>query len=340
MPNQASFDGVRAALEMLRSIAPEETASTLCIFLLSGGASAMMELPLDPAIGLADTQAFHRALVGSGASITEINCARKHFSAVKGGRLALAGGNSACVTMFISDVPAGHEDAIGSGPTVADTSTLEECGEILARYSLLPPFPAPVRAYFESAACNETPHELQRNARSCVLLHAGDLAEAAARRAMDLGWPVVLDPTSDEWPYDKAADYLLGRLRELRRQSSRVCLIAGGEVLVRLPAGDTPGAMGMGGRNQQFALYAATQLTADDKAVAILSAGSDGVDGNSPAAGAVVDERSLRSQEARVLAKQALGRFDAYSFLAARGDLLVTGATGNNLRDLRLLLCG
>lgn len=297
----------------------------------------MLELPLDPAISLNDTAVFHQVLVGSGASITEINRIRKRFSAVKGGRLAAAAGQAACVTMLISDVPAGHEDAIGSGPTLPDTSSLEQCKEILQRYRLLPQFPASVRRFFETLPAASVPPDLNRNrCGHCVLLCAEDLAEAAARRAMDLGWHAVIDHTSDEWPYEKAAAYLLQRLRELRQRFGRACLIAGGEVRVQLPAGK----VGFGGRNQQFALYGLTRLTAQDKSVAILSGGSDGIDGNSPAAGAVADERLLQTPEDRRFAEVALQNFDAYSYLATKGALLVTGSTGQNLRDLRVLLCG
>lgn len=297
----------------------------------------MLELPLDPTISVPDTAAFHQVLVGSGASITEINCIRKRFSAVKGGRLAAAAGEAASVSMLISDVPAGHEDAIGSGPTLPDTSTLEECKDVLEHYRLLPQFPASVRRFFETLPAASSPPDLHRNGGShCVLLRADDLAEAAARRATELGWNAVVDHTSDEWPYEKAAAYLLQRLRQLRQGSVRICLISGGEVLVQLPAGN----FGVGGRNQQFVLYGLSRFTAEDKSTAILSGGSDGVDGNSPAAGAVADERLLQVPEDRRLAEIALHNFDAYSFLAQRGALLVTGSTGQNLRDLRILLGG
>ncbi|MHB8301232.1 MAG: glycerate kinase type-2 family protein [Acidobacteriaceae bacterium] len=338
-PNQASFEGARAALTLLQAMPPEQAQNTLCVFLLSGGASAMMELPLGPAIGLADTGDFHRALVGCGASITEINCVRKHFSAVKGGRLAVAARNSIAVSMFVSDVPAGHEDAIGSGPTLPDPSTRKECRDILERYELLPRFPALVRRFFESAALPETPRVPPAQRASCVLLHPDDLAEAAAARARLLGWTAVIDHTSDEWEYQAAAEYLADRVRVLRQQFPRVCLIGGGEVIVRLPASGE-GDVGTGGRNQQFALYAARLLRDENHPVAILSAGSDGIDGNSPAAGAAIDPATLVGDEVALLADRALASFDAYPLLEGLGATIMTGPTGNNLRDLRILLAG
>src|SRR5208283_4835589 len=165
VPNEASFAGARAALAMMHALGectahsnssrdvstqnftPDET---LCIFLLSGGASAMMELPLDAAISLDDTVAFHRALVHSGASIVEMNCVRKHFSAVKGGRLALAAGRAQTLSLLVSDVPPAHLDALGSGPTVGDPTSVAECREIVAKYGLMKQFPASGRRFFAS----------------------------------------------------------------------------------------------------------------------------------------------------------------------------------------------
>jgi hydroxypyruvate reductase len=339
-PNDASFAGARTALTMLRELPQDTAANSLCFFLISGGASAMMELPLDPSISLADTAIFHHALVGSGASITEINCVRKHFSAVKGGRLAQAAGNAMCRSLLISDVPVGREDALGSGPTVPDSSTVDECREILMRYQLLARFPASVRQFFESDELVETPKPKALPERASVLLSAQTLAEAAAKIARTLGYFAVIDNSCDEWEYKDAAKYLLGRLRTLRANQPRACIISTGEVRVTLPASnDTVGTVGIGGRNQQFSLYAATLLRPEDDPMAILSAGSDGIDGNSPAAGAVVD-RGAVADDALSQAVDALEQFDAYSFLFDRGLAIVIGPSGNNLRDLRILIAG
>lgn len=337
-PNDASFAGARAALAMLRELPRDMADNSLCFFLISGGASAMMELPLDASISLADTANFHRALVGSGASITEINCIRKHFSAVKGGRLAQAAGNAICRSLLLSDVPVGREDALGSGPTIPDSSTIEECKELLERYRLLHQFPAAVRRFFESDALVETPKPEELKARASVLLSAQTLAEAAANNARALGYFVVIDNSCDEWEYKTAARHLLERLRTLRADHPRACIISTGEVSVTLPAGnDTVGKVGIGGRNQQFALYAATLLGPEDHPMAILSGGSDGIDGNSPAAGAVVDRKMIEGN-AFSQALHALETFDAYSFLSSRGTAIITGPSGNNLRDLRILI--
>ncbi|HZC44196.1 MAG TPA: DUF4147 domain-containing protein [Acidobacteriaceae bacterium] len=337
-PNQASFAGARAALAILRALPRETAESSLCFFLISGGASAMMELPLDSSISLDDTAGFHRALVGSGASITEINCVRKHFSAVKGGRLARAAGNAVCRSLLLSDVPIGREDALGSGPTVPDSSTIEECREILERYQLLPKFPTAVRQFFESDALVETPKPDGLQGRATVLLSAQTLAEAAANNARALGYFPVIDNSCDEREYRTAASHLLDRLRTFRLRYPRVCVISTGEVSVTLPANDSTAAIvGLGGRNQQFALYAATLLRPEDNPISILSAGSDGIDGNSPAAGAVVDCATIPADELSE-ATHALEQFDTYSFLSGRGAAIEIGRSGNNLRDLRILI--
>ena len=335
LPNEASFAGARAALAMMHALGDASLEDTLCIFLLSGGASAMMELPLDAAISLDDTVAFHRALVHSGASIVEMNCVRKHFSAVKGGRLGLAAGGAQTLSLLVSDVPPEHLDALGSGPTVGDSSTVAECRKILARYGLMERFPASVRRFFASVELPETPKPGELNARCCKLVDSDDLAEAARRHAERLGFHAVIDNACDDWSYDAAANHLLKRLRELRRQHSRVCLISTGEVTVRV---NEASASARGGRNQHFALYMTTRLRVEDGPIAVLSAGSDGIDGNSDAAGAVVDEHTIDCDATRESALRALAEFDSSSWLSGAGATVVTGATGHNLRDLRILL--
>jgi glycerate 2-kinase len=343
LPNEASQAGARAALEMLRGLRSEEgeAAGTLCLFLISGGGSAMMELPLDPSIALAEMRTFYQELIHSGASIAEINCIRKHFSAVKGGRLAVAAGEVATLSLLVSDVPPGNLDALASGPTLPDSSTVDQCREILTRYELLGRFPASVRRFFERHDLVETPKLGSFKSSAVTLLNSDQLAEVARVRAEGLGFHAVIDNTCDDWDYQAAAEYLVGRLRSLKNIYPRICLISSGEVTVKLlSVVSKPGPIGLGGRNQHFSLYAATLLEPSDTATVILSAGTDGIDGNSPAAGAMVDERTLRT-DARygdAAARKSLQEFDSYSVLARLGATIVTGATGNNLRDLRILL--
>jgi hydroxypyruvate reductase len=236
----------------------------------------------------------------------------------------------------VADVPEDKLDALASGPTMPDTTTVDDCYRIAARHGLLPQFPETVRRLFAQRALEETP-KADDPAFVCsrwwVLLSNAIAVRAAAGAAGNDGWAVEVDNSCDDWDYAAAADHLLDKLRKLkqRRLGEPVCLISGGEVTVRVTGG------GVGGRNQQFALYCAARIA--EERVAVLSAGTDGIDGNSPAAGAVADgstlarARSLGSEPERVLA-----RFDAYPLFARLGDAIITGPTGTNVRDLRILL--
>ena len=347
LPNRDSFRAARHALRLLKGA----TEDTVVLFLISGGGSTLFDLPLDPRTSLADTIAFHRALIASGATIAEMNTLRKHFSAVKGGRLAAAAPRATRLTLQIVDVPARHADAVASGPTLEDPSTVGDCRELLARYSLLDQFPPAVRRFFRRPDLPETPgnkaalrnptvqgDETRRANDLATLLSNHDLLHAAHEQAAALGYEVTVDNGCDDWPYDRAAAYLVDRLIEHRRQhpGRKLCLLSGGEVTVRIDR--TPG---VGGRNQQFALGCALLLERQfpDQPVVCLSAGSDGVDGNSPAAGAIVDpSTAARARALRLDPEAALGAFDAFPVFTALGDALLTGPTGNNLRDIRILL--
>jgi glycerate 2-kinase len=365
LPNQDSFRAAQHALQLLR----QTSEKTLVLYLISGGGSTLFDLPLDPEISLSDTIAFHEALIASGATISEINTLRKHFSAVKGGRLATAAPRAVKLTLQIVDVPWHQSDAVASGPTLADASTVEDCRELLDRYQLLERFPSSVRRFFSRPDLPETPGDkaaMQRDSGRAQAAHdagvnpvsfatfsmqeAGlsgtlatllsnhDLLRAAQEKATALGYEVVVDNGCDDWPYDQAAVYLVDRLIALRRQhpGRKLCLLSGGEVTVRIDRKP-----GIGGRNQQFALACGLLLHQQlpDDPVACLSGGSDGVDGNSSAAGAMADATTVgRSQTLGLDPQTALAAFDAAPLFTALGDSVVTGATGNNLRDLRILL--
>jgi glycerate 2-kinase len=316
---------------------------TFVFFLISGGGSAMMELPRDPKISLDDTIAFHETLVASGASITEINTVRKYFSAVKGGRLALAAPDATKLSLLLADVPLKDLGAVASSPTLPDHSTPEECLEVLRRFHLLERFPHSVREYFEglhlgSSSEHRANPESERafaNAQFDVLLSNHDFVNAARDHAHLLGYKVIIDNGCDDWDYRDASAYLLKRFYELRREFPRLCLLSSGEVTVTID-----GPSGCGGRNQQFALATAFDLAQHERALmAVLSAGSDGIDGNSPAAGAIADPTTVRRARDYGFDPQVtLARFDTCPLFTALGDTIVTGPTGNNLRDLRVLL--
>jgi hydroxypyruvate reductase len=329
LPDAGSVKAAEAALRALRGA----TAESLVIFLLSGGGSAVFEKPA-PGLSLEDLAATYAALVRCGAPIAQINAIRKHLSAVKGGRLAQAAAPARQVSVLVSDVPPQSLDAIASGPTMPDSTTVEDCYRIAAQYDLLGQFPPSVRSLFAQHALEETPKAGDAefvSARWHVALSNESVVQAAAAAAAGQGFHVEIDNRCDDWDYAAAADYLLDRLRQLRGHAPRVCLVSGGEVTVRVRG------KGKGGRNQQFALYCAAKIAGEN--IAVLSAGTDGIDGNSPAAGAVADGATVaRAGPAGYDVVQALDNFDAFPLFAALGDTVMTGPTGNNLRDLRLLL--
>jgi hydroxypyruvate reductase len=329
-PNEES---IRAAEAMLKSL-NAQTASSLVIFMISGGGSSMVEKPLDDEISLADLIATYRVLVQSGAPIAEINTIRKHLSAVKGGRLARAAHPAQQVSLLVSDVPDNMLDALASGPTMPDSTSVEDCYALAAKYEMIEQFPASVRELFQRRALEETPKSDDptfHRSRWWQILSNTSLVESAKAEAQKHGFIVAVDNTCDDWDYAKAADYLLNRLRELKKESERVCLISGGEVTVIVKNG------GAGGRNQQFALACAAKIAGEN--ITVLSAGSDGIDGNNTAAGALADGTTLDRAKVRGLDAQShIESFNAYPFFDALGDAVVTGPTGNNLRDLRILL--
>ena len=330
MPNAES---VRAASAILKAL-EAQPASGLVIFMLSGGGSSIVEKPIDDEISLDDLIVTYRTLVHSGAPIAEINAVRKHLSAVKGGRLAQAAVPAQQVSILVSDVPENTPDALASGPTMPDSTTVEDCYRIAQKYDLLRQFPPSARELFERQALEETPKSddpVFHRARWWPVLSNQTAMEEASGAAKRSGFIVQVDNSCDDWDYERAADYLLQRVRELKKQFSPVCLISGGEVTVKVVNG------GVGGRNQQFALACAAKIAGEN--ITVLSAGTDGVDGNSPAAGAVVDGSTMeRAQACGFDARTALSKFDAYPLFKALGDAIEIGPTGNNLRDLRILL--
>ncbi len=330
-PNAESVRGADAILKSLRRLGP----GTLALFLISGGGSAVVESPIDPEISLDDLIATYRALVHSGAPIAQINAIRKHLSAVKGGRMAQAAGEAQQVSVLVSDVPENSLDALSSGPTMPDSSTIEDCYRIAKEHAMLASFPSSVRELFEHGALEETPKPddpiFARSRWWCVLSSA-DAEKAAAAAAAQHGFAVEIDHSCDDWDYQKAADYLLERLRRLRRSVSKVCIISGGEITVKV-TGDA----GRGGRNQHFVLDCATKIAGEN--IVVLSAGTDGIDGNSPAAGAVADGTTIeRARATGMDAVDHLQGFDSFPFFEKLGDSIHTGPTGTNVRDLRILL--
>ncbi len=334
--------GVGNILALVRGARPDDVG--LC--LLSGGGSALLPAPAE-GLTLADKQEVTRLLHGCGATIGEMNCVRKHLSAVKGGRLAeafFAAGGRRLFTLVISDVVGDPLDVIASGPTAPDPTTFADALAVLERHGLLDSVPAAVLAHLrrgQAGAVPETPKTLPAGARAFVIgnnVRALAAAEVAAER---LGYSVLNLGSYIEGETRPVAVALAGLVRSVRADDkplpAPVCILSGGETTVTLPPDH-----GKGGRNQEFVLAAALHLgPAGLRDAVVLSGGTDGEDGPTDAAGAFADAGTLeRAARHGLDPAAALARHDAYPFFAATGDLLRTGLTGTNVTDVRVFLVG
>jgi glycerate 2-kinase len=331
-PNEDSWRAAEAILSLLRS-ADERS---VVFFLLSGGGSALAELPILPGMRLEDLQAANHALVTCGAPIEAMNTVRRHLSAVKGGRLAVAAARATKVTLAVTDVPVGKEHALASGPTVPDPSTVADTLRIIDQHGLRKRFPDVLVRWLDEEKIPETPKPGDpafRNAYFQVLLGMHDLFHAAHHASEARGYVTCCDNSTDDWPIAEAADALLKKLEEWRAENpgERVALIADGELSSPVTGN------GMGGRNSAFVLACVERIAG--RKITVFSAGTDGMDGNSPAAGAVANgETLIRAEVLGLDPAAAFQQSDAYTFFEKLGDAVITGPTGNNLRDLRILL--
>jgi glycerate 2-kinase len=335
VPDRGSFEAGRAILNLLAAT----NQRTLVFFLLSGGGSTLVEAPLDPSVTLEDMQALNRALVTCGASIGEVNAVRKHLSAVKGGRLAAAADAAMKITLGVTDVPEGQESALASGPTLPDPTAVSEACSVIGRHGLLAKLPPNIRARFENpSSIPETPKAGDpafdpRRAVFQILLGRHDLFHAAHHVSESAEFVTLCDNSTDNWPVAEAVDFLLAQLAALKQTNpgKRAAVIADGEVSSPVTGG------GVGGRNLAFVLDSVEKIAG--RKIAVLSAGTDGVDGSSPAAGSVANGETLaRAQSLGLDPADYFHRSDSYTFFRALGDTIETGPTGNNLRDLRILL--
>jgi hydroxypyruvate reductase len=343
VPNYESFAAARAAIEMLT---PENVASTLVIFLISGGGSAMFELPRQKSVSLIDLRDANHAFVTCGATIAEINVLRKQLSAVKGGSLSAIVPNAAKLTLIVSDTNDCDEESVASGPSLKPARNPVnglEVNSILDRYSLREKLPAPVLDALEQEREQFRP-AAPGSELAYLLLDNEAVTSAAAESARRRGFVVRKVPNLVEGPIEDGCRQLASQLFELRRSignsGQTVCLISGGEFSCPV-RGD-----GKGGRNSEATLRCLLELQTATKHVpdhdlkfAVLNAGTDGIDGNSPAAGAVADENTLtRAANLGLDAHDYLARSDSYSFFQQLNDAIISGPTGTNVRDLRLLL--
>ena len=334
LPTEASLAAASAAFAMLEQ-ANEERA--LVVFLISGGGSAMLEWPIDTEISLEDLRAANRALINCGASIAEINSVRRAFSGVKSGKLTARAPNCDQITLVISDVPGGEEQNVASGPTLAPPPDAPKALEVLANYNLRPALAARILEAIEREILEPLAADESCVRKHFVLLNNKTALEAAAEAARTHGFVVEIASDISDQPIKEGCEQLTKRFEALRAKhrdtAGIVCLISGGEFAC--PArGD-----GIGGRNLETALRLACSTNLSLSDTVALCAGTDGIDGNSPAAGAIIDSATLaRANSIGIDPDDFLGRSDAYSFFVALGDAITTGATGTNVRDLRILL--
>lgn len=333
LPNAGSLRAGLRALELVRSATADEDV----LFLISGGGSSLCEAPLDPRVAVDEVRTLYEALVGCGAPIVSINTVRRHLSAVKGGRLAhAAAGAHRRVTFCIADVPrTAPPGTIASGPTEPETTSVLEARAVLDRFRLWHAVPEALRErlHADDRPLVVTPSDLC-NTEWTIVQEPQHALAASVRLAQRAGWHVVVDDSTDDWPCERAAEHLLRRLEHLRRRhpGRTVAVIAGGELSVPLPPNP-----GIGGRNQQFALACARRIRG--RAITVLSCGTDGIDGNSPAAGAIVDGTTMaRARRAGFDVHGALCCCDAFPLLHALGGTVLFGPTGTNVRDLRVLV--
>ena len=324
MPDQAGVAGARR----IEAICRDATEQDLVLCVLSGGASALLPLPAPP-MTLADKQTTTQLLLDCGAPIQEINAVRKHLSAIKGGQLARTAAPAAVLSLILSDVIGDDLAVIGSGPTSPDPSTFAEARQVLRKYGLEAP-PEVMRRLSQDAP--ETPKpgdELFLKVRNVIVGGNRQALDAAARRAAQLGYrPVIVSHSVEGEAREVAAAYAA----MARRTTGPVCLISGGEPTVTMRG------KGKGGRNQEFALAAAIAL-AGARHIVALSAGTDGTDGPTDAAGAIVDGATVgRAEKLGFSAGRCLEENNAYPLLEAAGDLLKTGPTGTNVMDIQLML--
>jgi glycerate 2-kinase len=331
VPDQAGERAARRILDKVSGL----TENDLVLCLISGGGSSLLALPAE-GVTLADKQALNKALLSSGATISEMNCVRKHLSSIKGGRLALACAPARVVTLLISDVPGDDPGVVASGPTLPDPGTCADALAILARYSIA--LPANVRRVLESGD-GETPKpghpRFARN--SCHIIASAQIAlEAAASAARAAGvTPYILSDEIEGEARDIALMHAaMARSVSLRGQPfSRPCVIlSGGETTV------TVRGKGRGGRNTEFLLSLAVSLNGQPGIHAI-ACDTDGIDGSEDNAGALLAPDSLQRAGAHGLrARAMLDNNDGYSFFEALGDLVVCGPTLTNVNDFRAVL--
>ena len=325
LPNQASLEAASAAFALLGRANAEEA---LVVFLISGGGSAMLEWPINNEISLEDLRNTNQTLIGCGARISEINSVRRAFSAVKGGALARCAPKAQMLTLIVSDTNLGDEASVASGPTLAPSPDAPQATEVIKQYDLKDLLPASI---IKAVNLTSTGDQTETPGTHHVLLGNWTAVEAAARKATELGFTCITRSDICEQEIEEGCDLLLSS----QVAEASICEISGGEFSCPVKG------PGRGGRNLETALRCAIKL--DQKKTSehtvVLSAGTDGIDGNSPCAGAIADETTINyARNFQFDPESFLARSDSYSFFDRLDSLVLTGPTGTNVRDLRIVL--
>ena len=339
IPDKAGLDGASQIMDYVRPAG----AADLVIFLISGGGSALFPCPAD-GLTLAEKQLTTQNLLDSGATIQEVNAVRKHISKLKGGRFAKLVAPAQLVSLILSDVVGDPLEAIASGPTVADSTTYSDCLEIIRRYNLSDRIPHAVSQLLQRGAkgeIDETPKPADsvfEKVQNIIVANNRLALEAAQRQAEALGYHAMTLSGCIEGESRLVASSHAALVKKIAQTNGPLrrpaCVISGGETTVTV-RGD-----GLGGRNQEFALAAAIEISGID-GVVVLSAGTDGTDGPTDAAGAIVDSSTIQRGQSKGLdAAEFLARNDSFHFLQATGDLFITGPTFTNVMDLQVMLIG
>jgi len=336
VPDSNGMEGAAQIVDLTRQAGPRD----LVLCLISGGGSALMPLPVE-GVSLADLQNTTEALLRSGATINEMNAIRKHLSQIKGGNLARWAYPARVVSLVLSDVVGNPLDVIASGPTVPDESSFVDALDVIQKYGLKEHIPDSVLTHIESGARGELPEtpkpgdEVFSRVHS-IMVGCNDVAASAAvERATELGYNALLLSTYFEGEAREIGRAFAAIAREVaasgRPTHPPACLVAGGETTVTVLGA------GLGGRNQELALAAAQGIRGlDDVLIAALA--TDGTDGPTDAAGAVVDGTTLaRAGDLGLSATLALRDNDSYHFFEQLGDLVVTGPTNTNVNDLTFM---
>lgn len=331
----------RAGAEKIMELFEQAGEDDLILFLLSGGGSALMPVPVE-GVSLEDKRLTTELLLACGASIHEINAIRKHISAIKGGNLARAACPATLVTLILSDVIGDDLDVIASGPTVPDNSTYSDCLAIVDKYHLEDRLPHAVLTHLREGAAGNHPETPKPgdpvfDRTSSLIVGSARLSMLAAReRAREIGYNALFLSSFIEGETRDAARFHGALVKEIINSGNPLprpaCIISGGETTVTIRG------TGRGGRNMEFVLAAAMELR-DIEHIAILSGGTDGTDGPTDAAGAVADGRTVsRARERGINAAACLADNDSYRFFESLGDLIITGPTLTNVMDLRIFI--